>query len=743
MPIDDDHVAAYWGAQLQLGASVALAVLGLGGVRIAVQWAPADRWWLAAVALAIGLQILALRVPQRWIVHWPYARRTVFFCWAAQLPLLVAFAAHDPAAFTIYPPAAILIVVSSGGLFTPRSMVGLGVLSIVGYLGLAWREPQVDPLLVTGMTTVIALAMGVCAVNASRGRRMAARRRTIERRTEAILQNASDAILTIALDGRITYASPAALLVLGQEPGWLIGRRLDGMAHPEDLPVVREWLADLHGAPAGHTTRIAMRLRRADASWMHAEVIGTNRVNDPDLLGAVLSVRDVSTRRALEEELTLRAFADSLTGLANRALFHDRIEHAVARNRRGAGRITLLLIDIDDFKVVNDGFGHTAGDELLAVLATRLREQVRPADTLARLGGDEFAVLIEDIDELEATALAERVRRAIRQPVALGTREVVCTASIGIATTKAGDGGPGPASEELLRDADLAMYAAKRAGRDRYALFDPAMHIDVLKEAEQRADMERALLAEEFVVFYQPIVDMPSRRLIGVEALVRWQHPQHGLLGPTTFIPLAEATGLIVPLGRWVLEQSCAQLARWHLEHPASVGMRISVNLSARQFQYNGLVEDVAKILASSGIDPRDVVLEITESLLMQDTDATAATLGELKNLGVRLAIDDFGTGYSSLSYLKRFPVDILKIDRSFVDGVTTNAGDATLAEAVVQLGRALQLQTVAEGIETTAQWATLQALGCEYGQGFLFARPVPPDGIAALLDGTGAALGD
>jgi EAL domain-containing protein (putative c-di-GMP-specific phosphodiesterase class I) len=265
------------------------------------------------------------------------------------------------------------------------------------------------------------------------------------------------------------------------------------------------------------------------------------------------------------------------------------------------------------------------------------------------------------------------------------------------------------------------------------------MYADIMREAEDRAELERALAHEEFVVHYQPIVDLPTSRLIGVEALVRWQHPQRGLLGPNTFIPLTESTGLIVPLGRWVLRQACEQLAKWRSTFEAAETIRVNVNLSARQFQHEGLVEEVAGILAETGADPRQIVLEITESLLMKDTDSTIETLGRLKDLGVRLAIDDFGTGYSSLSYLKRFPVDILKIDRSFVDGITTRAGDATLAEAVVQLGRALRLQTVAEGIETNEQWSTLQDLGCEFGQGFLFARPGAAEQISMILDGARA----
>jgi len=323
--------------------------------------------------------------------------------------------------------------------------------------------------------------------------------------------------------------------------------------------------------------------------------------------------------------------------------------------------------------------------------------------------------------------------------VRLGNREVTCTVSIGVATVKGGDGDPD--LDELLRNADLAMYAAKNAGRARWAVYDPGMYEDVLREAQQRADLEEALAEEQFVVHYQPIVDLSERQLTGFEALVRWEHPRDGLVAPGAFIPQAEATGLIVPLGRWVLRQACEQLARWHADWPAARRLRMSVNLSARQFQYDGLVTDVATALRDSGVDPSFLVLEITESMLMRDTDATLATLRTLKELGIRLAIDDFGTGYSSLSYLRQFPVDILKIDRSFVNGMAGEGGDSTLAEAVVQMGRALRLQTVAEGIETTDQWSALRGLGCDYGQGYLFARPVEPSAVEPYLANAGDAL--
>jgi diguanylate cyclase (GGDEF)-like protein/PAS domain S-box-containing protein len=581
-----------------------------------------------------------------------------------------------------------------------------------------------------GMSAILIAVVGLNAMIAASRLLQDSRRRSAERRTELLLTNASDAVLAVGASGRVQYASPAARSLLGHDPARLTGDGLAWLVHPEDLPQATEWLSALIAAPGGHTSRCEVRLRRADGDWVYTDVIGANRISDPDLNAAVLSVRDIGQRRALEQELTHRAFADSLTGLANRALFRDRIAHAVARNQRDGGRVTLLLIDLDDFKTINDTLGHSAGDQLLTTVADRLSAHVRPSDTLARLGGDEFAVLVEDLDDLAAQELAERILGAVRQPVHLGGRDVVCTMSIGIATAKAGDGDTD--TEELLRDADLAMYAAKRSGRNRFAVFDPAMYEDVLRESRQRAELEQALAEEQFFVLYQPIVDLPTGGLIGVEALVRWRHPRDGVVGPDAFIPMAEDTGLIVALGRWVLQQACHQLAQWQRRAPAGA-LRMSVNLSARQLQHPQIVDDVAEAIASAGIPPASLVLEITESMFLQDTDAVVSTLRAIRSLGVRVAIDDFGSGYSSLGYLQRFPVDILKIDRSFIGG-HDDQGDTSLAEAIVRIGQTLNLQTVAEGIETTEQWSALRELGCDLGQGYYFARPSDPDQVETLL---------
>ncbi|MEV8503552.1 EAL domain-containing protein [Actinoplanes sp. NPDC051475] len=721
----DDHTAEYWARQIRMGAFIAAGVTLLGSIRVAVSWPPDTRWWVLPLILAAVVQAGALGLPWARYVRSSRTRKWLVLWWVAELPAIWLFGATDDEGPMAYLPCVALVLVTAAALYKPVVVVALGVASVGGYLVLLPLRTEVDVIAMVVFTAIMASVAAVCAVNAQSRRRLDARRRSSERRTELLLEASSDAVFAIDVHNTVRFASSSVRSILGLAPGELTGPKLGDLLHPDEVPGARAWLHALFAAPAGHTSRTEVRMRAADGSWVYLDVIGTNRIDDPDLRSAVISLRDIGTRRALEEQLTRQAFTDSLTGLPNRALFRDRLEQAVARVR--GTDVAVLLIDLDDFKLVNDNLGHSLGDEFLVALATRLRCEMRPGDTLARLGGDEFAVLLEDIDEPSAVGLAERLLRAGRGQVRLGSREVSCSLSIGIA------GGTRPA-EQLLRDADLAMYAAKRAGRNGYAVFDPSMSRSVLEEAQQRVDMERGLAENQFLVLYQPVVDMRTQRLTGVEALVRWEHPERGLLGPYEFIANAEANGLIVPLGRWVLREACAQLAQWRRETPAAADLRVNVNLSARQFQYEGLVDDVAAALADAGIPASSLTLEITESMLMEDVAAAIETLGALRRLGVRLAIDDFGTGYSSLNYLKQLPVDIIKIDRTFVEQVDTDADDVALVDAVVGLGQALRLQTVAEGIETDGQWEMLRRIGCDQGQGYLFGRPDDPASVSALL---------
>jgi diguanylate cyclase (GGDEF)-like protein/PAS domain S-box-containing protein len=727
-----DGEREYRSRQVRLGLGLSAVLGGFSVARVVIDWTVAPPWWLW-LSLAVLLFYPSLFLLRRtWLSQELLRVGLLQGWWFAGLALMVGFACVDPAGAAIFPIGAALLATSAAGIVSPRGVLAWGVALFAGYLVVLDQHPG-STISLIGLIAGIAGATVWQATSTADSRRELDRARILnEGRIEALLENASDAVIAVTPDGEVVYASSSVRTVLGYEPGWLNSERLSAMTHPDLLVTAQEWMTSIFESPPGSSIRLESRTRHADGTWIDVEVIGSNRLHDPLLGAAVLSIRDISAQKALERDLTRQAFEDSLTGMPNRALFHDRTDHALARNLRAGGRVTLLLIDLDDFKMINDSLGHHAGDLMIKVIAGRIRDQLRPADTLARLGGDEFAVLVEDCTQEQAALLATRLLAALRKPVRVENRDLICTASIGVASVLSGD--TEADTGNLLRDADLAMYAAKGAGRDRYALFDSGMYVDILREADDRAEIERALAGNEFTVFYQPIVDLPTSALIGVEALVRWNHPERGLIGPGDFIPLAETTGLIVPLGRLVLEQACAQLALWSQEFPAARQLRMSVNLSARQFQDAGLVEDVARILTTSGVNPSKIVLEITESLLMQDLEVTVDMLNRLKALGLRLAIDDFGTGYSSLSYLKRFPVDILKIDRSFVEGILSHGENATLAEAVVQLGQALQLQTVAEGIETDEQWSTLRELGCDFGQGYLFARPMAAGDIPTFF---------
>ncbi len=469
------------------------------------------------------------------------------------------------------------------------------------------------------------------------------------------------------------------------------------------------------------------------------------------VLRQVVAARDnlrlLAERAEREARFRHEALHDPLTGLANRALLRDRTDHALARARRQReGPLAMIFLDLDNFKTVNDSLGHAAGDTLLVEASRRLTACVRATDTAARLGGDEFAILLEDpTDEDGRTQIAERIIAALARPFAIEGRDVFVGASLGLATAHNGDG-----ADDLLRNADVAMYMAKTRGKGRLERFAPEMHAVALERMELETDLRRAITGNEFVLHYQPIVILETGDITGVEALVRWQHPTRGLLAPGQFIRAAEETGLIVPLGAWVLREACHQAAAWHEREgraiktgggpgdPAPSTLAIMVNISGRQLQGPQLVEDVRTALTASGIAPHTLVLELTESVLSEQTETVLSTLRALKALGVRLAIDDFGTGYSALSYLHRFPIDILKIAKPFIDEIGAETGTQALAQAIIALGSSLAVRTIAEGIERPYQSERLQALGCDLGQGYHFSRPITAAEMDTLLFGPG-----
>ncbi|MCC7370523.1 MAG: EAL domain-containing protein [Chloroflexi bacterium] len=560
--------------------------------------------------------------------------------------------------------------------------------------------------------------------------------RRVEARFRSLVQHASDAILVVDADTAIRYQTPSVATMFGFAPEDSLGARFLAWVHPDDAGHAQVLLAE----NAGHdptATATEWRLRRRDGGWLHAEVIATNLLADPNVNGIVLTIRDIGERKALERQLTHQAFHDPLTGLSNRALFHNRVAHALARQERGGGDLIVLFLDLDDFKTVNDSLGHAAGDHLLVTLAGRLQTVVRTADTIARLGGDEFAILLEQPTSMaEAEEIAERIQSALRVPIPVEGHELLMNASIGIAAGRPGDG-----ANELLRNADVAMYMVKTRGKAGWASFRPDMHEAAVQRLALKADLQRAVDQDEFDVFYQPTVAIATGQIIGAEALIRWRHPVRGTVSPAEFIPLAEETGLIVPIGLKVLATACQQARTWQQELPFGSRFKVNVNLSARQLHDPRLIEQVQAMLQETGIAPDSLVLEITESMLMQDIESAISRLQAIKRLGVRLAIDDFGTGYSSLAYLRRFPIDVLKIDRAFVKDLARGVTDVALTSAIVELGRALDLELVAEGIETADQRLHLMRMGCELGQGYLWSKPVPADEFNQLLmDGSFAA---
>ncbi|MGH2969754.1 MAG: putative bifunctional diguanylate cyclase/phosphodiesterase, partial [Solirubrobacteraceae bacterium] len=604
-------------------------------------------------------------------------------------------------------------------------------------LGLSMRGDLRGMLIVAGDSatsravkmTLQALATQVSLALESAALTEEVHQRTSEARFGSLVQHSSDLITVLDSEATVAYQSPSIERVLGYRPDEVIGMPFNRLVEAgEQGGRLMHLLAD-GAAYAGNEAQVLeCSLRHRDGSIRHFEILHTNLLDDEHVRGIVLNGRDVSERKAFEEQLAHQAFHDPVTGLANRALFAERVRHAVARVRREHEALAVIFMDLDDFKTINDSLGHAAGDGVLMEVAKRLAGSIRASDTAARFGGDEFAILLEDIEGPQTAAdTAERILESLTELLSVEHKELVVRASLGISVI---EGDAAADADELIRNADAAMYIAKRDGKGGYRLFEPAMHEGVLERLELRADLQRAITSDQLELHYQPIVRLRDGSVAGVEALVRWRHPERGLIPPDLFIPLAEEMGLIVPLGRWVLREGCRRAKEFQA---AWADVTMSVNLSVKQLQHSDIVGDVRDALAESRLEAPSLTLEITESVMMTDTDLVVQRLEELKLLGVRLAMDDFGTGYSSLSYLSRLPVDILKMDRSFLRaGASPEASG--LATAVVALGRTLQLDVVAEGIEFPEQRARLRDLGCELGQGYHFARPMDADSTVEYL---------
>jgi diguanylate cyclase (GGDEF)-like protein/PAS domain S-box-containing protein len=541
-----------------------------------------------------------------------------------------------------------------------------------------------------------------------------------EERLHTMIQHVSDVVSVVTRSGQLLYVSSSVKEVLGYKPEELVDVNVLSFVHPDEVALLEVFLTDMAGSTVP-TAHLEVRMRHRSGSWRYTETAGSDLTDDPVLRGIVLTTRDVTERRELEAQLTDQAFHDSLTGLPNRALFGDRLEHAVTRSTRIGNPLAVLFIDLDDFKAVNDTLGHREGDELLRHVAYELAECVRRSDTVARLGGDEFAVLMEDATVTEALEAADRIQQRLRSPVIVQGSEIVVSASVGIAATDELVG----ESAELMRNADIAMYSAKTDGKARYKLFESSMHSRVVERTALLTDLRHAVERGEMAVYFQPVVELSSLEPGGFEALVRWRHPERGMIDPIEFINLAEQTGLIVAIGEFVLANACRQLVEWDGAGIGTEGLSVSVNVSGRQLVARDLVATVERVLQTTGLDPSRLILELTESVLLDDVDTSSEQLHALKGLGVRLAIDDFGTGYSSLSYLRHLPVDFLKIDRSFIEALDGARAAADLVRAIIDLGERLQLTMVAEGIETPEQAGFLTGAGCRLAQGFYFSRPL------------------
>ena len=530
-------------------------------------------------------------------------------------------------------------------------------------------------------------------------------------------------------DGSL-YVSPQIETMLGYTPEeWMEGRLWRERLHPDDRERVlaSDERFELRGEPIDEEYRLLAK--DGSVVWVREEtVLVRGEAGEPLYVQGILT--DVTEKKRYEGRLHHQAFHDALTGLPNRRLFVDRLGHALERTMRRKGQaVAVLFMDLDGFKVVNDSLGHDAGDVLLVEVARRLKGCLRPEDTLARFGGDEFVALLEDLQTADdAVRVAERITDELREPFALQGRELYAAASIGV-----GLGGGTRNPEELLREADTAMYRAKEQGSG-YEVFDPAMHERALGRLELENDLRRAVEQDEFVVHYQPIVSLQTGGLWGVEALVRWEHPERGLLNPDEFVPVAEESGLVVPMGELVLEEACRRAVEWQGEFPLMPPLAMSVNLSGRQLRRPDLPEVIGRALSETGLPACSLGLDITETVYIGALEANTAALNRLRAMGIRISLDDFGSGYSSLSYLKRLPTDILKIDKSFTRGLGIEVEDTAIVQRGVDLAHILGMEVVAEGVEVEEQETLLREMGCDFAQGYLFSRPLPPEEVPGFL---------
>jgi diguanylate cyclase (GGDEF)-like protein/PAS domain S-box-containing protein len=719
---------------LLYGAQAAVIAAAFEG--LVASWRTSKRWTsrLGTPAMASTAMLICATAFESTRAHLDHESGAML------ITLLFAFAALYFIANTIL--TSTLFALKTRSAFTPLKWlrnfgwIGLAYLtgaSIAGLLFVSFQQFGLPVLLVS----VPVSAMFLSTLHSYFQRKEADQRhmeelKESESRFHSAFTHAAIGMALVSTEGRFIQANKSFCDMLGRSLPELLATQLPALVNPDDL-----------GALQGPVDRLV----KGELASVHTEVRGVHRDGSDVWMSLNISLardwqfrthnlivqaQDISARRRAEAELYHNAYHDSLTQLSNRTHFNEQLNRAIARvQRHPEQRFAVMYLDFDRFKMVNDSLGHKAGDELLVNLARRLKEMLRPTDVLARLGGDEFAILVEDLHrQRDAVELTERIQKELQKPVQLGQMEVAISASIGITFSTNGY----QTSDQIIRDADIAMYKAKSKGKAQYALFDSSLHQHVTAQLQLESELRRALGQGQIYLEYQPICSLRDRALIGFEALVRWNHPERGLLEPSTFIPVAEETGLIVPLGNWVLTEACRQMREWRAIRESTT-LRMSVNVSSLQLTHPDFVSHVQRALQAAEMDPSQLTLEVTESVLMDGIENAVSTLSALRHMGVTLSIDDFGTGYSSLSYLATLPIDALKVDRSFIERMSRDGDGGEIVKAIFKLGQALSKQVFAEGIETGAQLSLLQELGCEYGQGFLLSRPVDAARAAGFLN--------
>lgn len=552
-----------------------------------------------------------------------------------------------------------------------------------------------------------------------------------EKRFRSLVQNASDVIMVINAEGEISYVTVSAHRVLGYLPEDLVGTNVGNLVDTDNTVQLQNFVGDCLKA-SNISQLVELPFKHQDGHSCYVELISNNLLNDPHVSGIVLTLRDINERKQAVEILRHHAFHDPLTNIPNRALFTEHLQQAVKQAKINEDyTFAVLFLDLDRFKLVNDSLGHKIGDELLCAVARRVEACLSARDTIARLGGDEFALLLHNIQDIEQVQdIAEQIKQKLSLPFHLSGHELFISTSIGIAIGSKANSW----LDDILRNADIAMYRAKALGRATYEVFDKIMHVQVAQRLQLETDLQRAVAQSEFIVHYQPIVYLKSRRITGFEALVRWQHPTRGLVFPSDFIPLAEETGLIVPIDWWVMHEACRQMHAWQTQFPSNSPLTISVNISSKQFLQPDLINQIQQLLQEIGLSPSSLKLEITESVLVENTESVAATLTQLQALGIQISLDDFGTGYSSLSYLYHLPINTLKIDHSFIHNMDVEVTKVELIRTIIALAWNLGMNVVAEGVETKQQMYQLKMLKCDSAQGYLFSKPLNAEMTQTLI---------